>query len=437
MANLTPVSSFDDVFRLEVDTLALAGSGQPMNFQAQALLNRTEYLKDAADSAANNIDDLIEFDSDLGSSSDSSKGSSKIGYTPAGAGAVGRTVQAILRETVFLADYSSLAAAKTAAGNKSVFDPNGVIHKDVFNVDSAVFTEATDAAWKSAHVYRLAGSGTHSGVARIAHGVEFHPSGSGANGPSNADYGGSISVIKQDWFNTTQGGELDGQNITVRQGGRMGGGVQSDCAGTLYNVGNVHGSGWAAAIEAQTSTFNTGTAAVQLQVQTAMGILDSVTNTHYGFTAVANAGTLNAAYYAGLGASGTWSNFLQYLGAGNVELFKVDSLGRIVLRAASGSTPSKTIRAFGGGLNILNDAQNANIFSISDTGSMSIPGSADVTTAVIRGAAASAGAGTLVLGGTVSATASAGGGAALPATVLKYLIVNSEGVAGKIPMFAI
>lgn len=46
MTDLTPVSSFDNVRRLETTDIALAGPGGPMNEQAQSLLNRTEYLND-------------------------------------------------------------------------------------------------------------------------------------------------------------------------------------------------------------------------------------------------------------------------------------------------------------------------------------------------------------------------------------------------------
>ena len=45
MANLTPVNSFDNVIQLETNTIALGGVGGIMNAQAQALANRTEYLK--------------------------------------------------------------------------------------------------------------------------------------------------------------------------------------------------------------------------------------------------------------------------------------------------------------------------------------------------------------------------------------------------------
>lgn len=52
MANLTPVDSFDDVIQLETTDVAIGGAGGIMNAQAQALLNRTAYLKGVYDALA-------------------------------------------------------------------------------------------------------------------------------------------------------------------------------------------------------------------------------------------------------------------------------------------------------------------------------------------------------------------------------------------------
>lgn len=52
MTDLIPIPSFVNVPQLETSTLALGGTGGPMNDQAQALLNRTEYLKNSVVSAA-------------------------------------------------------------------------------------------------------------------------------------------------------------------------------------------------------------------------------------------------------------------------------------------------------------------------------------------------------------------------------------------------
>lgn len=60
MANLTPISSWDDVTQLELTTPATGGPGGFMNRQAQALLNRTEKLKDRIEISVsvNTVQDL-------------------------------------------------------------------------------------------------------------------------------------------------------------------------------------------------------------------------------------------------------------------------------------------------------------------------------------------------------------------------------------------
>lgn len=49
MANLVPVSSFDDVYQIETTDVVLGGPGEIANSQAQALANRTLYLKERVD----------------------------------------------------------------------------------------------------------------------------------------------------------------------------------------------------------------------------------------------------------------------------------------------------------------------------------------------------------------------------------------------------
>ena len=103
MTDLTPVSSLDSVVQLENNTLALGGPGQPMNAQAQALLNRTKYLDDARIAHAMLIAALQAFDADLGNAADVAKGVSFIG-------GAGRVVNSI-------AELKTL----TVASNQNVF----------------------------------------------------------------------------------------------------------------------------------------------------------------------------------------------------------------------------------------------------------------------------------------------------------------------------
>lgn len=59
MTDLTPVSTLSPVVQLETNTLALGGTGNPMNAQAQALLNRTAFLNDALIAQGTQIDGKV------------------------------------------------------------------------------------------------------------------------------------------------------------------------------------------------------------------------------------------------------------------------------------------------------------------------------------------------------------------------------------------
>lgn len=106
MANLTPTPGWDNVFQLETDTPVLGGAGGVANSQAQALLNRFGFLEGDA-------------------------GSSKVGYTPAGTGAVATTVEDIL-DAQLMVDYDALRAytglAKTVriTGLLTTSQPQGI-----------------------------------------------------------------------------------------------------------------------------------------------------------------------------------------------------------------------------------------------------------------------------------------------------------------------
>lgn len=88
MANLTPTPGWDNVLQLETDTPVLGGPGGPDNAQAQALLNRFAFLEGAT-------------------------GSSKVGHTPAGTGAVATTVNLKLDESPSPADRGAIGDGVT------------------------------------------------------------------------------------------------------------------------------------------------------------------------------------------------------------------------------------------------------------------------------------------------------------------------------------
>jgi hypothetical protein len=125
MTNIVQPASWADVPLLETTTAVLGGDGGPMNFQAKALVARTEFLDDKIDAlTASNIDNvpsgtigsttvqgaLNELDADVVSKVSSStlaasSGASLVGYLPAGTGAVATTVHEQLRDNQLFEVY--------------------------------------------------------------------------------------------------------------------------------------------------------------------------------------------------------------------------------------------------------------------------------------------------------------------------------------------
>lgn len=89
MTDLTPVSELTPVVQLETNTLALGGTGSPMNQQAQALLNRTQYIADQ-------INTIDTFQEEIQDQADPAKGTSFVGWLRGVVGAVGAKLSAFL-----------------------------------------------------------------------------------------------------------------------------------------------------------------------------------------------------------------------------------------------------------------------------------------------------------------------------------------------------
>lgn len=87
MTDLTPVATLSPVVQLETTDRALAGTGNPMNRQAQALLNRDAFR--AAEIAANAAAaaaaaaDVVVLRQDLAHDTDPAKGSGQVAHNPA------------------------------------------------------------------------------------------------------------------------------------------------------------------------------------------------------------------------------------------------------------------------------------------------------------------------------------------------------------------
>lgn len=128
MTDLTPTPALTPVPQLETNTLALGGTGNPMNQQAQALLNRAEYLRQQIEGILSEIESLGEFDTDLENNSDLTKGSAKVGWN-------GGTVAGRLGSYVVVTDGIFGAVADGITDNTAaILDaaisvaPNGVVY---------------------------------------------------------------------------------------------------------------------------------------------------------------------------------------------------------------------------------------------------------------------------------------------------------------------
>lgn len=316
-------------------------------------------LKDASDVEIWTQDNLHASASvaDLASTA-AGKGASLIGYIPSGVGAVARTVQSKLSDFFTTSDYTSLAQAKTAAGNSPVYDPLGIIHKDTFNHISNPFVESGGSGWKSAHIFRSAdNAGAHTGNAYSAQQLEYRPVGSGTNGPTHADYGLTVSLVKKSFDTTSVVGEIDGLNIVVRQGG-----AGSDATCWLGNVAH-YGTGFTAVFEAQSSIIAASVVTRQVQIQG--GVTDNVNGIYVGFFANANTGALTDAYRCDNTAGSSWTNFFRGIKDG-VERCRISSDGDIFLSGSTGV--KKQIGVSSGSFRIVNDAGTQELINITDAG---------------------------------------------------------------------
>lgn len=183
-----------------------------------------------------------------------------------------------------------------------------------------VYQESGETTRFASTVIRGSDTGaSHSGNERTLYAVEHRPVGSGTNGPTHADYGQTISVIKQDFDGSPAVGEIDGQLVVVRQGG-----TGSDAAAHLVNIAH-YGTGFTAVLEGVSSLISAST---DYSVRVQIGVVDNVTNLHYGYSTVADVGANDYAYYVANETGASWA-YLFYGLTDNVNVFHVTNNGVI------------------------------------------------------------------------------------------------------------
>jgi hypothetical protein len=240
------------------------------------------------------------------------------------------------------------------------------------NVPVTLFGEALGASYVGQKVFRYQDNTAHAGHGHSVLHVENKPIGTGNIGPTNADFGVSVSLLKQN-FNTGSAlaGELDGGYIVVRNDGS-----NSDTTGLLFDIGN-YGIGFNALFEGITSSFSGGVVTHQIDVQ--CGVIDTRTNNQYGLVLSAFTGALTTAILLQSQTPGTsaWADFIQAFYS-TAEVFRVDGTGRIWLTAAGGGN-NVVLANIGSAFTISSNNAGSQILSIDQSGDLSISGFANAT----------------------------------------------------------
>lgn len=304
-----------------------------------------------------------------------------------------------------VASVQGLGGGLIYMGRNSAVAPPSDYHSvlleyDGPNVPITVFGESPGALYISQKVFRYQDNSAHAGHGHSAVHIESKPIGTGAIGPTNADFGLTVSLLKQG-FNggSALAGELDGMYIAVRNDG-----TNSDTTAALFDVAN-YGAGFNALFEGNTSYITGGS--VTQAVNNQAGVVDSRTNNQYGYVVQKTTGIGGVAYLAAQGA-GQWQHLLQFSGGGAVRFdMPIDSNNVVTMRMVDASLNSKTIRVNNNNLSVLNNGSTVEIFSLSDTGTLTVTG-LFTGVGVFAGTPGAGTAGALSIGNSSSATATAG-----------------------------
>jgi hypothetical protein len=231
----------------------------------------------------------------------------------------------------------------------------------------SLFGESAGAWYFSGGGISVTDSSSHAGVGHAAYSFASYPLGTGAIGPTNADFGFSVSLLKQNLGTVNaHAGELDGAYFVVRNDGS-----NSDTTGFLIDVGN-YGSGFNALFEGNNTAFSGGS--ITQAVNNQAGVVDTRTGSQFGYVVQKTTGNGGVAYLAAQG-SGQWQHLLQFSGGGAVRFdMPIDSNNVVTMRMVDASLQSKTIRVNNNALSVVNNAGNAEIFALADNGNLTLGG---------------------------------------------------------------
>jgi hypothetical protein len=209
-----------------------------------------------------------------------------------------------------------------------------------------------------------ANSGSHTTTSSSAFSVSSAVAGSGINGPSFADYGATISVIKNNFLTSSTLGEIDGLTIITRQG-------QDDTAGILVNAGGV--AGYMSVLEGATNQFQATTGTILKGMDVQLGYIETGltgTSDSGGLALNAQTGTLNTGLLIQSGSGAGWNNAIAVgANSGAGQTFALTPAGNMTL-GSPGS--QKTLRVLTNIFNILNNAQSSQLLTLDDSGNLGV-----------------------------------------------------------------
>lgn len=197
--------------------------------------------------------------------------------------------------------------------------------------------------------------------------------------------GATTTTFQLSGVDSTSFGTYTSGGIVQKDSGVAGFYNPGDTAGYISNNVQSSANGFAAILEGASyfmpgGSFNGETVGVRVQ----LGAIKKSENLAIGVLSVAANGNCGAAFQAqnsraDAGIEGSWTEAFAYianLGAGAYKAFNINQLGQIGLHGGtSATTPKKTIRAnqTNGSLEVVNDANTAVIFTVSDAGSLNLP----------------------------------------------------------------
>lgn len=258
-----------------------------------------------------------------------------------------------LAPLVFSADGKSIQAGSTLFGPANL--PTRI----------NVYAESGETSWFGNNLTASAFPNQHIGISNSAAYIGLRSGGSGvAGGPASsesADYGVTISAIKQDFSSSTRVGEIDALHLVCRQGGPT-----SDVGAIIANVAH-YGTGFSAFAEATVMNVVANNV-IDRQVRIQSGVIDNVTPQSFGHFVGAEAGVIQDAFRCGT-IGGTFTRMFRGQVSGE-DKFIIDAAGNIILFDAANN--KKRIRASAGSLTVVNDANTVDILTLTDHGHLTI-----------------------------------------------------------------